>query len=92
MYKRQALKSPVTSRLLAYSEGTVNRALFQALGHPARFAVAHVLLTQRSNTPVSSSSSEWNGLRVSIRPDGSAEIDPAQRSQLQAFWRGTLGY
>jgi len=86
------ITSAAANQLLGLPETLVKRALYQALADPSRFAVAHVLLTRRAGVPVAASSSEWNRLRVSARPDGTFELDPEQRVSLQAWWRGTLGY
>jgi hypothetical protein len=85
--------SPLASRLDAYSEHLIRQALFEALASPSRYAIAHVLLYQRLFSPSAASSrNEWNRLRVVVQQGGHGAFDPEQQSELQSFWRGTLGY
>ena len=67
-------------------------ALVAALDDPERFAAAHVLLTQiRMHGAFEVSGHSWNQLRVELRTNGQVTLDPAQRHQLKAFWRGKVG-
>lgn len=61
-------------------------ALLHALDDADTFVKAHVLLTRVTGV-LSETSPTWNGLAVDIAADGSAHVDPAQRSVVAERWR-----
>jgi hypothetical protein len=71
-------------RILDQGEAAIP-GLLDALGDDARFALAHVLLTNLSGMPYETV--PWNGLEVDIEPDGTVRVDPAQRPALERRWR-----
>ncbi len=75
------------ARYLAGHAESARPYLLAALEDSDKFAAAHVLLSIASGQPAKASSTEWNGLVVSLRPDGSAQFQPEQRPQLVAMWR-----
>ena len=75
---------PAAERITAASEADIPE-LLRALASPDKFAVAHVLLTKVSGVEYQASPA-WNGLVVSIGPDGAVSIDPSQRFELAARW------
>ena len=60
--------------------------LIEALDDPARFVVAHVLLTRLSRVSHETFPG-WNGLAVELAVDGTSWVDPAQRAGLSRRWR-----
>ncbi|UUZ47789.1 hypothetical protein LP420_32405 [Massilia sp. B-10] len=60
--------------------------LIQALGDEKHFVTAHVLLTQITRLPFESAPT-WNGLAVTIDPEGVTTIDRAQRAALKQRWQ-----
>jgi hypothetical protein len=60
--------------------------LIQALGDEKHFVTAHVLLTQIARLQFQSAPT-WNGLAVSIDPEGKATIEREQRGALKQRWQ-----
>ena len=65
-------------------------ALLHALSDPERFVTAHVLLTDISRVSHETFPT-WNGLEVSLRPDGETEIQSGQRRRLARRWQRWFG-
>ncbi len=62
-------------------------ALLEAVGDPARFAAAHVLLTRIAGLEFSTGGSVWNGMTVELEPSGEVRFPLEERLQLQQRWR-----
>jgi hypothetical protein len=82
----EARVSGEPARYLAAHPDASRPHLLAALEDPERFAAAHVLLSLAAGIPsLTSSTTQFNGLVVSLGPNG-VEIRPEQRRELQAFW------
>ena len=56
------------------------------LSDPAKFAAAHVLLTQIEKKKYQVSASHWNNLKVDLHADGSVDLHPEQIETIKAMW------
>jgi hypothetical protein len=66
--------------------GETTNILIAMLDDPARFVVAHVLLTRRAQQPVQQTSTSWNGMTVEIDANNNGIVRPEERVKLQALW------
>lgn len=75
-----------TEKLVQTAED-IHALLYEKLTKPESFAVAHVILTFRAQENLLGSASEWNGLQVALRADGSVQYDTEDIPRLLEKWK-----
>lgn len=64
--------------------------MLEALADEDRYVLGHVLLSMRHNQSFGSDGTQWNGLTVALKADGTWEYAPGQRATLERRWREQL--
>ena len=65
-------------------------ALVEALKDKQRFVAAHVLLTELSGIKFKADADSWNGLQITLLPNGRAVIAESQQAGLIQQWKDWL--
>ncbi|WP_428265407.1 hypothetical protein [Haliangium sp.] len=84
-----SLSKPAQAFVNQYPESG-DAQMLECLADEDRYVLGHVILSMRHNQSMHNDGSQWNGLQVTLKADGSSEYAPGQRAVLERRWRDAL--